>query len=58
MLEKENPWIISEKHMFGKIDDDLFSFANGFEIKEISLKYYRLKDENDKLKNQINTNVQ
>ena len=50
MLEKENPWIISEKHMFGNINDDLFSFGNGFEIKEYTLKYYRLKDENEKLK--------
>ena len=57
MLEKENPWIISEKHMFEKIDDDIYSFANGFEIKEISLKYYRLKDEYDKLVEKMNNKL-
>ena len=54
-IEKENPWILSEKHMIGK--DDVYNFDKNFDIKKLSLQYYRMKEENEKLRTQVNTRV-
>ena len=50
MLEKENPWIMSEKAMFAKKEFPIYEFGPTFNIKNQTIKFYRLKEENTQLR--------
>jgi hypothetical protein len=56
MQEKENPWIMSEKQLFGK--EGAYNFdGSDWRIKDKTVLFYRLQEENEKLKNHVNMRV-
>ena len=57
MLEKENPWILSEKTMFACKEFPMYEFGPTFNIKAQTIKYYRLKEENNQLRLHVNIKV-
>jgi chromosome segregation ATPase len=55
-LERENPWIVSERQKFG-LEDSEYAFSKAFNIKDLSVQYYRLKEDTEKLRLQVNMKV-
>lgn len=56
-IEKENPWILSEKHMINSPEHPQFNFDSSFNAKSLTIKYYRMKEETEALKKEVNTRV-
>ena len=56
-IEKENPWIVSEKQMINCQEHPQYQFDSNFNVKALTVKYYRMKEETEALKKEVNTRV-
>ena len=56
-IEKENPWILSEKHMINQPEHPHYNFDSSFNVKSLTVKYYRMKEETESMKKEVNTRV-
>ena len=57
-LEKENGWVLSEKHMFGNHESTEYKFdPQAFNMVDKTRRFYKLKDETANLKKHVNMKV-
>ncbi|TNV87762.1 hypothetical protein FGO68_gene16265 [Halteria grandinella] len=57
-LEKENAWILTERHMFGNPESAEYKFdPQSFNMVEKTRRFYRLKEETSTLKKTVNLRV-
>lgn len=56
-LERENPWIMSERDMFGNPESHDYKFGPDFNMIEKTRRFYKLKDETLVMKKHVNMKV-